>query len=570
MIIKVLNRNKIEKNIINKTDEEIMEESATKDNVYFKCSCCGEIGNRVRVKFQEDWKNDFICKSCKLKNIDVSERNKKGRETQRKNNNGKLFFQTNKFKEKTKQSYIERYGVESHNQLEEVKRKKIETSLKKYGVENVSQSLEIKEKIKKTNLERHGVDSVLKLKRVRDLIPVEENYKKLVAHNLKNYGGQPINSAEIKEKIKKTNLERHGVENTLNLVNSRNMRLLFSLKQLIEKCSGKFEPMFKPDDYIGKKNNVKYKWKCCECGNTFEDSFYSKKILPRCKNCNPFLSGASRGEKEVYDFVKSLGLNAESNYRDELEIDIYIPELNLGIEYDGLYWHNESNKGKDYHKTKKDFFKEKGIEIINIYEDEWENKKEIVKSIISNKLGKVSSRIYARECDIKKIDFNKAKIFLDENHIQGGTNSPKFSYGLFYNEELISVMTFGKSRFNKNYDWELVRFANKINYNIIGGASKLLKKFQKENEGTIISYCDFRYFSGTVYDKLGFKILSENRPNFNWVKNSDRFNRERFNKKRIENLFPETFNKDLTEYENMKLNGFDRIWDCGSVTYVKL
>lgn len=337
--------------------------------------------------------------------------------------------------------------------------------------------------------------------------------------------------------------------------------------KLLNSIPSNIIPLFRTEEYAGiRKNNmnIMYKFKCETCGFEFEDHFHSN--IPHCIKCVE--SGTSLKEKEVFEFI-STTLKKEAVLGDRKvikpkELDIYIPEYNLGIEFDGLFWHNNIHVDKYYHYNKTTLAKEKKVSLIHIFEDEWDNKQEIVKSIIKSRLNLYDKIIYARNCILKEISKEEEKFFLNNNHIQGYVPS-KICLGLYYENELISLMTFGKSRFNKNYKWELLRFVNKINYKVIGGASKLFKKADLNN---IISYCDLRYFSGNLYEKLGFSFFGQTQPNYYYVKNKIRYSRLKFQKHKLKNIL-ENFNSSVTEEENMYNNGYTRIYDCGNLVFVK-
>jgi hypothetical protein len=209
-----------------------------------------------------------------------------------------------------------------------------------------------------------------------------------------------------------------------------------------------------------------------------------------------------------------------------------------------------------------------GIHLIHIFENEWNDliKQDIWKSIISNKLNK-NQRIYARNTDVMEISSDKSISFLEENHLQGGVGA-KYHIGLFYNNELVSVATFGKSRFNKNYDYELIRFANKKYTSVIGGFSKLLKYFERNyNPKNLITYADRRLSIGNLYEKSGFEFLRDTNPNYFYTRDFKIIqSRHQFQKHKLNNLL-ENFDPDLSEHENMLNNNYYRIYDCGNKVY---
>jgi hypothetical protein len=180
-------------------------------------------------------------------------------------------------------------------------------------------------------------------------------------------------------------------------------------------------------------------------------------------------------------------------------------------------------------------------------------------------LGCISTKIFARDCVIKSVTTTEKNNFLNENHLQGEDLS-SVQYGLFFENELVSVMTFGKSRFDKTIQYEMYRYCNKLDVSVVGGAGKLFSHFISEKSPTsIVSYNDKRYFTGVVYEKLGFQFVKNTPPNYWYVSKDYKtlFNRIRFQKHKLSNLLS-TFDANLTEWDNMKNNGYDRIWDCGN------
>lgn len=310
-----------------------------------------------------------------------------------------------------------------------------------------------------------------------------------------------------------------------------------------------------------------------DCGK-----IYSRKLayLNGCPFCAKI--GKSAWEKEVNTFiVNELNLPTLTNKKPlkknkkSYEIDILIPEYNIGIECNGLYFHSElsGNKNKNYHIQKTNAAKEQlNIQLLHIFDNEWNEKKEIIKSIIRNKLRKNTHKIYARNCRIKEVSTSEKNSFLDENHLQGKDKS-KVKLGLFYNDELVSLMTFGERKITHKKTFELLRFCNKINTNVIGGASKLFKHFLNNFwEGQeITTYADLRYSTGNLYTQLGFEFSHSSKPNYWYTKNySTLEHRSKYMKhKLINNL--ETYDDNLSEWENMKTNNYDRIWDCGNMVF---
>ena len=293
---------------------------------------------------------------------------------------------------------------------------------------------------------------------------------------------------------------------------------------------------------------------------------FGKHGCPKC------VSHRSDWEKEVFNFVLSLCRDTEHSNREILdgkELDIYVPSKHIAIECDGLRWHNESYRDNDFHLRKTIDAENAGIRLIHIFEDEWIYKEDIVKSILSNVLGKTDSSIYARECEIRDITPAEKKSFIEANHIQGDAQS-SVNLGLFHNNELVSVMTFGKPRLNVRSErvegnWELIRFCNKLNTRVVGGASKLLKHFQRTHDyKRIVSFCDKRWSDGTLYERLGFVHNHDSRPNYFYVVNTKRENRFKYRKSE---LIKEGYDPQKSEHQIMMDRGIYRIYDCGTKVY---
>lgn len=295
-----------------------------------------------------------------------------------------------------------------------------------------------------------------------------------------------------------------------------------------------------------------------------------------CQKCAAEMT-ESKGEIELREFIISLigEKNIVIHDRKILagnELDIYIPSKSIAFEYDGLYWHSEKKKvDKNYHLYKTRMCNEIGVRLIHIFEDEWRDKKDICKSRISNILGVTENKIYARKCEIRKVLGRESNEFLIKNHIQGKINS-NLNFGLYYQNELVSLMTFGQLRKNLGGkptlgSYELLRFCNKLNTNVIGGASKLFKYFLKEmSPNEITSYADIRWSDGNLYKALGFEYIHSSSPNYFYIINECRKNRFGFRK----NILISKYGcpKEMSEHEFCYSNQWYRIYDCGSMKFI--
>jgi hypothetical protein len=271
---------------------------------------------------------------------------------------------------------------------------------------------------------------------------------------------------------------------------------------------------------------------------------------------------------ELLEWIKKYYPSAGSTRKiiSPKEIDIYIPELKLGIEYCGLYWHSELNiKNKKYHQDKMIECNKKGIRLITIFEDEWVNRQNQVKNFLKSVMGVNKIRLYARNCFIKEIDPNLSRKFLEENHIQG--KAPlKISYGIFYKDNLMGVMT-GNTHHRKPGIFTLNRLAFQNGVQIIGGSSKLLKRLisyaKKNGYKKIISWSDNRWSEGGVYEKCGFKMAEELLPDYSYYTGQNIRQSKQSNKKA--NLLKKGAEGSMenTEKELSLSLGYSRIWDCG-------
>ncbi len=479
---------------------------------------------------------------------------------------------------------------------EEIKNKVKATNIRKFGVDHPQKALSIREKTKKTVKIKYGVDSILQSEEVKD---------KIKKTNLKKYGFEnPFQSEEVKDKIKKTNLKKYGVEhnsysedvvekrkNTFlvnygvdnpnknpNIIKKRNETIVLTYVKKYSKILDINEK-----DIITTSNGLVIIRNLCNNHKSFKidkQNLFNRiryGIENICTKCNPIAETSTIKENEIVDFIKSLNVNYIRNDRKILngkEIDIYLPDNKLGIEFNGLYWHSNRYCNRNYHLNKTETCKKLGIQLLHVFEDEWIFKKEVVKSVIKSKLGIINNRIFARKTEIKEInDNNLIREFLNNNHLQGFVGS-KVKIGLFYNNELVSLMTFGKKRIalgNKtksNDEYEMLRFCNKLNTQVIGGVSRMLNYFQKTyNPNSILTFADRRYSDGNLYKKMGFNFILNTKPNYWYFKRNEliRYHRYKFRK---DVLIREGFSANKSENEIMGERGFFKIHDCGNVKYI--
>lgn len=326
--------------------------------------------------------------------------------------------------------------------------------------------------------------------------------------------------------------------------------------------------------------------KCPICGEYDKHSFHnifrinSNDIKPNshnlCHKCYANISQSSP-ELEIKDIINTMynGKCIENSRSiiPPLELDLYYPEKSVAIEFNGNYWHDENHKPKDYHFNKFKLCKDKNIRLVSIYESDWYNKHDSIISLLKN-IFIDSKIIYARNCTISKLDYKTKSVFINEYHFYGDSNQGTISYGLYYNNELVSVMSFGKLRgqnklHNNKDHYELVRFVTKDNMRIIGGASKLFKKFISEYQPVyIICYSDNDFFTGETYNKLGFKLKSLGESiDYQWVKGTKALSRYECMKNKLLEKYPEYRNINITgSIEDYVMHdlGYSKLYRCGN------
>ena len=286
-----------------------------------------------------------------------------------------------------------------------------------------------------------------------------------------------------------------------------------------------------------------------------------------------FNNGQSNLEKNIVQFLKENGIkNVILNDRTVLsgqEIDILIPDKNVGFEINGARFHSDLFKSKNFHQNKVDECNEKGIRLIHIWEHDLINRRDQIYRWILNQLNINQRRIFARQCIVKEISYQHSNEFCQQYHLQGPCVS-KYRYGLFYNNELMAVMTFSSPRRvlkqkNGHNTYELARFCTKDNVQIIGGGSKLLQAFVKQqNPSIIVSFCNYNWSNGNFYKKLGMKFISKTAPGYFYVKGKQKISRVNAMKHKLISMGADP---KKTEYEIMTEYGFYRIYDAGNLKF---
>lgn len=440
------------------------------------------------------------------------------------------------------------HGVRHPAQSQTIRTKMFDTTEERLGVRHSQQSPMVQTKTKATNIKNHGVESFV----LSDIFKKKSKQTIQAKYGVDHISGVPA----IQERKKRTLQVRYGVSHPTQI--------------------------HLPTDAITKSNDIawltaQHHTELRSITDIANSIGYSPSHL--CKifhkhNITVIHHLVSDGEMELYNAIKNiipneLVIQSDRTVLHPKELDIYIPALKIAFEYNGVYWHSElAGRDKTYHLNKTKLCASQGIHLVHIWDTEWIQQKPIVLSRIKHLLNQ-SSVIYARKCAIvspSKVDIAQ---FMNECHIQGNVGS-SVSCGLEYEGELVAVLTMGKSRFNKQFEYELLRFSNALNTCVVGGSSKLFKHFvDTHNPTNIITYSDKRWNRGELYELLGFQFSNNSTPNYFYFTpqiTPKLQSRQVFQKHKLKNKL-QTFDSKLTEWENMVTNGYNRIWDCGNDVY---
>jgi NADH:ubiquinone oxidoreductase subunit E len=440
-------------------------------------------------------------------------------------------FKKNNSYEKIKHNFMNKYGVENPFQLEEVKNKIKKFNIEQYGFDNVSKSSIIKEKKRQT----FNNNLLTNLNFISDI-----NNKKIIT-SIKKYGTtHPTQSNEIKNRIKETQIKKYNNHNTRQHLSNSSIDIFNDIDKL---------KVFMQDKSASEAAAIL--------------GYHFSEIYKKCKKYNISYVKKYKIEGELENFLIQNNIKFIKNDRKIIapkEVDFYLPDYKIAIEIHGLYWHSYeilSSKridGKYYHKNKYDLSIKNGIELIQIFEDEWKYKKNIIIKLIRNKLNISNDiKISARKTKVVELSFDEVKDFLNKNHYIGESISSVY-LGLTYNDVLVAVMTF-----KKEFDvWNLTRYATSCI--VRGGASKLLKYFEnKYNPKIIKTFADLRLSSGNLYRTLGFKQEKNIAPDYYYIINGVR--KHKFNFR--------VSTKNISESQIMKNCKIYKIYDSGKIKFIK-
>lgn len=532
------------------------------------------------------------------------------------------FTKTNEYVVKTRNTNLARYGVEWASQNAEVRSKIKNSFIQSLGVDNPMKSNVVQQKWRKNYKEKTGYDHPIYNPEVLD---------KQHATNLDRYGVEHAVASEVvREKSKSTLVSKYGVDNPLKVAAIKEKVFATNLSKYGNiSYLGSAENRMKLHEALRKSHGVDWysqtpEWKSQMMQDSsklgewmrflddsehyldqFEECPTLSQLSEKCGVSDSTISAyvimnglqdkirytLSKMEDDVVDVLKCIDSSIRIVRHDRAvikpqELDIYLPDHKIGIECNPTSTHNSSVNVFDcdgeptpynYHQKKTESCERNGIFLFHIFGSEWTYNRDIITSMLRNLLGKSSHKIYARECTVAEITSSEARDFLDSNHRQGSARA-RHKLGLFYNGDLVAVMTFGKMRSsigtgNEDLEncYELVRFCSKLDTNVVGGAGKLFKAFIKRyNPERIRSFSDRAHTRGTLYEKLGFNEVRRSDPGYVWVDMCTDISYHRYcaQKQNIKQfLHDDTIDLNKTEREIMIEHGFLQVYDSGTITW---
>lgn len=508
-----------------------------------KCEICGEEFEGSKLKRICDKEHHRICKICG-KDFIIKKVKSPSRMINREvcyNNDCVKEYKTLK----TNNTNLERYGVKRPLQNKEIKNKYEETCLERYNSTSPFKNKDIQERSKVSIQKKYGVNYYMETNEFRE---------KSKDTMIKKYGSPlVIQSDELKQKIIQTNLRKYGVKYPLQSEEIYNK----TVKTCINKYGSKIgtytlskpEIQSKVRKTMIKKYGVPY-YILTEKGRLKTNITKPNKTISKLLTDN--------GIENKLEF--RLG-----NYSYDLVSGNTLLEVNP-TPYHNSTWHPyKEPKDKYYHYNKSKVAKENGYRCIHIWDWDWDDINKIINML------KEKQTLYARKLHIREVSTKDTAEFLNNYHIQNTCKGQTVRLGLYMDGELIELMTFGKPRYNKNYEWELLRLCTKSNYKVVGGVEKLFNCFVSSYEPTsIISYCDISKFTGEVYEKLGFSLLKEHSPSKHWynIKTKQHITNNLLKQRGFDQLFNTNYGKGTSNEELMKEHGFVEIYDVGQSSYI--
>lgn len=463
--------------------------------------------------------------------------------------------------ESQKKALLEKYGVDNVMKIPRVSDKIKQTNSERYGKEWYTQTTAYKESVRKTSQEKYGENHFLSSK---DVIAKR---KKTC---LDNYGVDNVSkSNEIIHRIKEVLIDRYGVEN-IGQIHVKNIKEWKLFKE-------------DPISYIRNHFDKPTMRELCDYFGVTPSPIYS--LIDVDNNPDILKHEFSMMESDLKELLDKHNISYTQNNRTVIkpyEVDFYLPEYQFAIECNPTITHNSSKedpwngeaKNFKYHQMKTDLCETSGIFLFHIFGYEWTSRRCIIESMVRNLLGVYDKKVFARNCELREVSYHDATIFLTDNHRQGNSAS-SVRLGLYYENELVSLMTFSKRRATigteTDGEYELVRFCNKLNTIVVGGASRLFKHFVDIIQpSSVVSFSDRAHTRGNIYKILGFQEIRRSEPGYVWVNEKtdvayNRVNTQKYNLKKF--LNDDSIDLSQTETQIMESHGFLKVYDSGTITW---
>lgn len=487
-----------------------------------ECPVCHEFNHTFRFNNSRN-DNYFYCsKECRYSKTGYSLTMKSYKEKTGYDNP----YANPEVQQKRKDNFIKNYGVTTPMELEEFKQKNINNNKLNHNGQLYVQTKEGKEQIKETNINNHNGLHNMQTKEFKERVIEKSqelfgtNYpvqaKEVRDKQIELYGGMGLASKIIREKAEAT----FG-----SPMNASNPKIFEKIKKTTE----------------------------ARTGLSFKEAFVqrSQKALKQKFGIKEIINPEIFKQNLLKDFACK-----ETLKLDNFTYDFSIKSINTLISLNTKVIQSERN----YHLNKTETAIKNNYKCIHIWD--WDNPNKILNMFTPKQ------NIYARKCYIKEIDTKTCDNFLNQYHLQNTLRSNPVKLGLFYNNELIEVMTFGTPRYNKNYEYELLRLCTKSNYKVIGGASKLFKHFiNTYNPTSIISYCDYSKFDGKVYCQLGMSLKEQTAPACHWCKGKQHFTDNLLRQQGADRLIGTNYGKGTNNEDILLKEGFMKIYDCGQLVF---
>jgi len=463
---------------------------------------------------------------------------------------------------KVKNTSLGKFGVDHYSKTNSFKQAVKTTNLKNYGVEHPAQSFEIKEKMIATWQKNHDVTNPMQLSSVRQKV-AETTFARLGVHNA-------FSCLLVQQQIKQTNLVRYSVENPMQCVDIQSKVVATRKKN------------FYTNDTLDKLHSPSWLFKEHVSGKTIAEiandiSVSSSNLAKYFQkyNIDVIRHRQTYAEKKMLSFFNHYNVKVIPNDRSIIspkELDFFLPEHNLAIEINGVYWHTEQfNKHSRYHLNKTQECAQLGIELWQFWDYEIEQLWELITQKLLSRMQIQQKKTGARKLKVVNVSKEQKSAFFAESHLQGDCGS-SINLGLVdQHQTLVMCASFSKSRFSKKHKWELIRLATKKGNIVVGGASKLIARFSKDHmkhNDNLVSYCNRRFSRGNVYQKLGFTCISSKTPGYVYAKGNRIIgSRQQWQKHKLAARLA-AFDSRLTEVENMAASSCYRLWDCGQDTWL--